>query len=102
MATRTEVTRKKVEEILVPPREGVYLHGLFLHGALWNAHAAALAPVVGPVIGQPMGVLYVKAALADKEPDQQVRETRGGGRGTILLVMMIMMLTNNHIGNKGS
>lgn len=37
MALQCEVTKKNREEFRSPPREGVYIHGLFMEGARWDA-----------------------------------------------------------------
>jgi dynein heavy chain len=62
---KTEVTKKKEEDLAAAPREGAYVHGLHLHGAVWNAHTAALAPVFGSNVGHLMALIHVKAVLLD-------------------------------------
>ena len=36
MALQCDVTKKNREEVRSPPREGAYIHGLFMEGARWD------------------------------------------------------------------
>ena len=38
MSLACEVTKKNKEEMQSPPREGAYIHGLFMEGARWDVN----------------------------------------------------------------
>ncbi|KAK3239772.1 hypothetical protein CYMTET_50328 [Cymbomonas tetramitiformis] len=66
VALHSEVTKKKPDEIVNPPREGAYIHGLFLEGALWDVRSALLVPATLKEMSQLLPVIYLKAILPDK------------------------------------
>ena len=39
MSLACEVTKKTKEEMQAPPREGAYIHGLFMEGARWDVNS---------------------------------------------------------------
>lgn len=45
------------------PREGVYIHGLFLEGARWDSNLGVLAEARLKELHPPMPVIYVKVTL---------------------------------------
>lgn len=45
LCLRFEVTRKTPEEVTEPPRDGHYVHGLFLEGAKWDDRQSIMAPI---------------------------------------------------------
>ena len=42
MSLACEVTKKTKEEMQAPPREGAYIHGLFMEGARWDVNSGAV------------------------------------------------------------
>lgn len=40
MCLQCDVTKKSREEFSTPPREGVYVHGLFIEGARWDTQVS--------------------------------------------------------------
>lgn len=36
MSLQCDVTKKNREDVSVPPREGAYVHGLYMEGARWD------------------------------------------------------------------
>ena len=38
----TEVTRKTIDQVDAPSREGAFVHGLYLEGARWDENIGAL------------------------------------------------------------
>jgi hypothetical protein len=44
------------------PREGVYIHGLFLEGARWDSNLGVLAEAKLKELHPPMPVIYVKVS----------------------------------------
>jgi dynein heavy chain, axonemal len=61
-----EVTRRRFEEIDAPPREGAYVHGLWLEGASWDERKACLEESRHAEMVVSMPVLHVRAVPADQ------------------------------------
>ena len=45
-----------------PPEEGVYVHGMFLEGARWDADAGELAPALPKQLYTTLPLLHITAA----------------------------------------
>lgn len=43
MCLLCDVTKKNREDFSVPPREGAYVHGLYLEGARWDTQVISFA-----------------------------------------------------------
>ncbi|XP_016013564.2 dynein heavy chain 9, axonemal isoform X3 [Rousettus aegyptiacus] len=72
MALQCEVTKKNREEFRSPPREGVYIHGLFMEGARWDAQAGIITEAKLKDLTPPMPVMFIKAIPADKQDCRSV------------------------------
>lgn len=58
----TEVMEfERVDQVRAPPREGCYLHGLFVEGAAWNKSDATLEESEPKKLYAPLPILYVTA-----------------------------------------
>lgn len=74
MVLTVDVMKKTREELNAAPREGAYIHGLFMEGARWDvasgliqeAHLKELTPV--------MPIIYVRAIPIDKKETKGVYE----------------------------
>jgi dynein heavy chain len=71
VAYHTEVTEwDRAEQVKAPPREGVYICGLFAEGARWDRAAGGLAESEPKKLFAPLPVLHVttlsRAALAER------------------------------------
>jgi len=64
----TEVTRKAPAQIDVPPREGAYIHGLWLEGAGWDERAGCLEEARHKASAMSMPVMHVRGVPVDKAP----------------------------------
>uniref|UniRef100_A0A663M623 Dynein axonemal heavy chain 11 n=1 Tax=Athene cunicularia TaxID=194338 RepID=A0A663M623_ATHCN len=64
MCLAVEVTKKNREDITAPPREGAYVHGLFMEGARWDAPAGGIADARLKEPAPPMPVIAVRAVPA--------------------------------------
>ncbi len=64
----TEVTKKAPAAVDAPPREGAYVHGLWLEGARWDERAGCLADPEPGELAFPMPVLHVRAVPAERAP----------------------------------
>ncbi|XP_071672612.1 dynein axonemal heavy chain 9 isoform X19 [Patagioenas fasciata] len=72
MTLQCDVTKKNREDFASPPREGAYVHGLFMEGARWDAQAGIIAEARLKELTPAMPVIFIKAIPADK---QDIRST---------------------------
>jgi dynein heavy chain len=56
-----EVTEHNVEHVRSHPKEGVYVHGLFMDGAAWNINEGSMVESAPKKLFSPMPVLMVTA-----------------------------------------
>ncbi|KAL6489648.1 hypothetical protein MHYP_G00033890 [Metynnis hypsauchen] len=61
-----DVTKKTKDDYGHPPREGAYIHGLYMEGARWDSSAGVLAEAVLKELTPAMPVLYVRAVPDDQ------------------------------------
>uniref|UniRef100_A0A3B1KJE1 Dynein axonemal heavy chain 11 n=1 Tax=Astyanax mexicanus TaxID=7994 RepID=A0A3B1KJE1_ASTMX len=66
MALCVDVTRKTKDDYGHPPREGAYVHGLYIDGARWDCSAGVLSEAVLKDLTPAMPVLYIRAVPADQ------------------------------------
>ncbi|NXO66570.1 DYH9 protein, partial [Phainopepla nitens] len=71
MTLQCDVTKKSREDFAHAPREGAYVHGLFLEGARWDAQSGTLTDARLKELTPAMPVLFIKAVPGDKQ------DTRG-------------------------
>ncbi|XP_044534788.1 dynein axonemal heavy chain 11 [Gracilinanus agilis] len=74
MGLNVDVTKKSKDDYGHPPREGAYLHGLFMEGARWDVQAGSLAEARLMELAAPMPVLFVRAGPADRRDTQHTYE----------------------------
>ncbi|NXK98859.1 DYH9 protein, partial [Formicarius rufipectus] len=67
MTLQCDVTKKSREDVGSAPREGAYVHGLFLEGARWDTQAGMLAEARLQELTPTMPVLFVRALPVDKQ-----------------------------------
>ncbi|XP_069339362.1 dynein axonemal heavy chain 9 [Eulemur rufifrons] len=72
MALQCDVTKKNREEFRSPPREGAYVHGLFMEGARWDTQAGTITEAKLKDLTPPMPVMFLKAIPADKQDRHRV------------------------------
>ncbi|XP_058415682.1 dynein axonemal heavy chain 9 [Diceros bicornis minor] len=72
MALQCDVTKKNREEFRSPPREGVYVHGLFMEGARWDTQAGIITEAKLKDLTPPMPVMFIKAIPAEKQDCRSV------------------------------
>eukprot|EP00295_Goniomonas_pacifica_P045819 CAMPEP_0175918472 /NCGR_PEP_ID=MMETSP0108-20121206/11901_1 /TAXON_ID=195067 ORGANISM="Goniomonas pacifica, Strain CCMP1869" /NCGR_SAMPLE_ID=MMETSP0108 /ASSEMBLY_ACC=CAM_ASM_000204 /LENGTH=1079 /DNA_ID=CAMNT_0017241099 /DNA_START=10 /DNA_END=3249 /DNA_ORIENTATION=- len=63
---QTDVTKKTVEDISAPSRDGAFITGLVLEGARWDEKAGSLEDSKPKELFSPMPVVLIKAITADK------------------------------------
>ncbi|KAJ1562568.1 Dynein heavy chain 9, axonemal [Cladochytrium tenue] len=71
MVLTVDVTKKAKEEFSGAPREGAYVHGLFMEGARWDTASGMIQESLLKELTPSMPVIYIKAVPVDK------RETKG-------------------------
>ncbi|NXK67744.1 DYH9 protein, partial [Sylvietta virens] len=71
MVLQCDVTKRSREDFASAPREGAYVHGLFMEGARWDAQAGTLADARLQELTPAMPVLFLRAVPGDKQ------DTRG-------------------------
>uniref|UniRef100_A0A8C3KG70 Dynein axonemal heavy chain 9 n=1 Tax=Calidris pygmaea TaxID=425635 RepID=A0A8C3KG70_9CHAR len=67
MTLQCDVTKKTREDFTSPPREGAYIHGLFLEGARWDAQTGIITDARLKELTPAMPVIFIKAIPADKQ-----------------------------------
>ncbi|XP_019220092.2 LOW QUALITY PROTEIN: dynein heavy chain 11, axonemal [Oreochromis niloticus] len=66
MTLSVDVTKKMKDDFGHPPREGAYIHGLFMEGARWDTQAGVISEAVLRELTPAMPVLYVRAVPAEE------------------------------------
>ncbi|KAM9852522.1 dynein axonemal heavy chain 11 [Aulostomus maculatus] len=66
MTLTVDVTKKMKDDFGHPPREGAYIHGLFMEGARWDTQSGVLSEAVLRDLTSSMPVLYVRAVPAEE------------------------------------
>ncbi|KAM7383622.1 hypothetical protein PAMP_003257 [Pampus punctatissimus] len=61
MTLTVDVTKKMKDDFGHPPREGAYIHGLFMEGARWDTQSGVISESVSRDLTPAMPVLYVRA-----------------------------------------
>nr|XP_054596285.1 dynein axonemal heavy chain 11 [Nothobranchius furzeri] len=67
MTLTVDVTKKMKDDFGHPPREGAYIHGLFMEGARWDVQSAVITEAVLRDLTPAMPVLYVRAVPAEEQ-----------------------------------
>ncbi|CAL8089314.1 unnamed protein product [Calicophoron daubneyi] len=62
-----EVTKKTREEMGSAPREGAYVHGLFMEGARWDPNAGSIMDSRIKELAPPMPVILLRAVPSDRQ-----------------------------------
>uniref|UniRef100_H0Z5T6 Dynein axonemal heavy chain 17 n=1 Tax=Taeniopygia guttata TaxID=59729 RepID=H0Z5T6_TAEGU len=71
MTLQCDVTKKSREDFASAPREGAYVHGLFMEGARWDAQAGTITEARLKELTPAMPVVFIRAV-----PDEK-QDTRG-------------------------
>ncbi|KAM3614782.1 uncharacterized protein V6R79_018954 [Siganus canaliculatus] len=67
MTLTVDVTKKTKEDFGHPPREGAYIHGLFMEGARWDSQTGVISEALLRDLTPSMPVLYVRAVPAEEQ-----------------------------------
>ncbi|CBY35491.1 unnamed protein product [Oikopleura dioica] len=74
MALSVDVLKKSKDDINAPPREGAYVHGLFMEGARWDTPAGCINESKLKELTPAMPVLFVKAVPIDRLETKNIYE----------------------------
>ncbi|KAM6377006.1 LOW QUALITY PROTEIN: dynein axonemal heavy chain 17 [Pluvialis apricaria] len=74
MCLSVEVTKKNREDITAPPREGSYVHGLFMEGARWDVPSGVIADARLKELTPMMPVIFIRAIPVDRMETKNVYE----------------------------
>nr|KAJ3400405.1 Dynein heavy chain 17, axonemal [Polyrhizophydium stewartii] len=74
MVLTVDVTKKAKEEFTGAPREGAYIHGLFMEGARWDTGTGMIQESLLKELTPAMPVIYIKAIPVDKKETKGVYE----------------------------
>ncbi|XP_039201063.1 dynein heavy chain 17, axonemal isoform X2 [Crotalus tigris] len=66
MCLSVEVTKKNREDMTAPPREGSYVHGLFMEGARWDTQTGVISDARLKELTPSMPVIFIKAIPVDR------------------------------------
>ncbi|KAI8900476.1 dynein heavy chain and region D6 of dynein motor-domain-containing protein [Globomyces pollinis-pini] len=66
MVLTVDVMKKAREEFSGAPREGAYIHGLYMEGARWDTGTGMIQESLLKDLTPPMPVIYIKAIPVDK------------------------------------
>ncbi|KAJ8413761.1 hypothetical protein AAFF_G00082680 [Aldrovandia affinis] len=72
MSLQCDVTKKSREDFSSPPREGAYVHGLFMEGACWDMQAGIMADSRLKELTPSVPVIFIKAIPVDKQETRNV------------------------------
>ncbi|NWV19290.1 DYH9 protein, partial [Origma solitaria] len=72
MTLQCDVTKKSREDFASAPREGAYVHGLFMEGARWDAQAGIITDARLKELTPAMPVVFIKAIPDDKQDTQSM------------------------------
>uniref|UniRef100_A0A8D0BHG5 Dynein axonemal heavy chain 9 n=1 Tax=Salvator merianae TaxID=96440 RepID=A0A8D0BHG5_SALMN len=67
MTLQCDVTKRNREDFTSPPREGAYIHGLFMEGARWDVQTGLIADARLKELTPPMPIIFIKAIPIDKQ-----------------------------------
>ncbi|KAM6897413.1 dynein axonemal heavy chain 9-like [Xenentodon cancila] len=72
MSLNCDVTKKVREDFNSPPREGAYIHGLYMEGARWDTQSSLIVDAHLKELTPAMPVIFIKAIPASKEESKNV------------------------------
>ncbi|KAJ3023806.1 hypothetical protein HKX48_000940 [Thoreauomyces humboldtii] len=74
MVLSVDITKKAKEEFSGAPREGAYIHGMFMEGARWDTNTGLIQDSLLKELTPAMPVIYIKAIPIDKKDTKGVYE----------------------------
>ncbi|NXB98994.1 DYH17 protein, partial [Orthonyx spaldingii] len=74
MCLAVDVTKKTREDVTMPPREGSYVHGLYMEGARWDIPSGSIADARMKELTPGMPVIQLRAIPVDRMDTTNVYE----------------------------
>ncbi|GCC24108.1 hypothetical protein chiPu_0002508 [Chiloscyllium punctatum] len=74
MCLAVEVTKKNREDMTSAPREGAYIHGLFMEGARWEKNSGIITDARLKELTPGMPVVFIKAIPVDRQETKNIYE----------------------------
>ncbi|XP_071954573.1 dynein beta chain, ciliary-like [Antedon mediterranea] len=74
MCLQCDVTKKNKEDFSSAPREGAYVHGLFMEGARWDIQTGMIADARLKELTPAMPVIFIRAIPVDKQETRNIYE----------------------------
>ncbi|KAI3381366.1 hypothetical protein SNEBB_008024 [Seison nebaliae] len=74
MCLSVDVTKKTREDLASSPREGAYVHGLFMEGARWDTQTGQIGEARLKELTPMMPVLFIKAITTDRQETKNFYE----------------------------
>ncbi|AWP17229.1 putative dynein heavy chain 9 axonemal [Scophthalmus maximus] len=72
MGLQSDVTKRHREEFTSPPREGAYIHGLYMEGARWDTQSGMIVDALLKELTPTMPVMFIRAIPVDKQENRNV------------------------------
>ncbi|XP_054832302.1 dynein axonemal heavy chain 9-like [Eublepharis macularius] len=72
MTLQCDVTKKNREDFTSPPREGAYIHGLFMEGARWDLQTGLIADARLKDLTPSMPIIFIRAIPVDKQDNRNM------------------------------
>ncbi|VDI07166.1 dynein heavy chain, axonemal [Mytilus galloprovincialis] len=74
MTLQCDVTKKSREDMAGPPREGAYVHGLFMEGARWDIQTGMINEARLKELAPPVPVIFIRAIPVDRMETRNIYE----------------------------
>ncbi|XP_043570859.1 dynein axonemal heavy chain 17-like [Chiloscyllium plagiosum] len=74
MCLAVEVTKKNREDMTSAPREGAYIHGLYMEGARWEKNSGIITDARLKELTPGMPVVFIKAIPVDRQETKNIYE----------------------------
>ena len=74
MCLQCDVTKKSRDDMAGPPREGAYIHGLFIEGARWDMQTGMITEARLKELAPPMPVIFLRAIPVDRQDLRNIYE----------------------------
>ncbi|XP_008276610.1 dynein axonemal heavy chain 9 [Stegastes partitus] len=72
MCLQCDFTKKNREDFSSPPREGAYVHGLYMEGARWDTQTGMIVDARLKELTPTMPVIFIRAIPVDKQDSRNV------------------------------